>query len=161
MSLMLEKPRREIDTKYTKWVKQQPCLLLTPNNANGCDRISTDPHHVKPYGGGKVGSKVSDRRCVPLCRKHHEEVERGRRAFEDGYLIDLENDILRLNLIYPEPKRERKERKVSPTVQHLLIKCRCAAVHRIPARKVVWLSHSVNYYCPSIGYTEAKLRRGA
>lgn len=100
---MLVKPKRVIDRRYREWIKNLPCLL----SSMGCIQ-PIDPHHVIPKGEGRMGSKVSDRRCVPLCRRHHEIVE----ANPNGYRETCEHAITRLNAEYeyampPTAKRER------------------------------------------------------
>lgn len=58
--------RRERDWVYMAFVRSRPCIarLLVPTG-NECEGpIEAD--HI----GGRYGQD-SDRRCVPLCRKHH------------------------------------------------------------------------------------------
>lgn len=101
------KPVREIDSAYRRWIKSLPCLV----DKIGCI-LPIDPHHVIPDGGGKMGSKVDDSRCVPLCRLHHDQAER-RDYFERHFRIDFEIAIQQLNARYrleTKPKRERKVR---------------------------------------------------
>ena len=60
--------RRPRDFGYMGWVKTQPCAarLLEPTGDRCEGPIEAD--HV----GGRYGAD-SDSRCVPMCRKHHED----------------------------------------------------------------------------------------
>lgn len=46
-----------------------------------------DAAHTQNNG---MSSKGPDSSCVPLCRKHHLEYDRGRKAFERKYGLDLQ-----------------------------------------------------------------------
>ena len=77
-SFMLRpKRRRWTNEKYTRWVKQQPCLC--------CGRQADDPHHLIGYGQGGMGTKAHDLFTLPLCRAHHDELHADMRAFEEKY----------------------------------------------------------------------------
>lgn len=77
-SFMLRpKRRRWTNEKYTRWVKQQPCLC--------CGRQADDPHHLIGYGQGGMGTKAHDLFTLPLCRAHHDELHADMRAFEERY----------------------------------------------------------------------------
>lgn len=117
------RPQRIRDASYKDWITALPCLTTVRSGPDdGCTVTiypfginhecsgPIDPHHVIPKGGGKVGSKVDDRRCVPLCRKHHDEAQSGRDNFEAKYGILFEYEILELQKRYkPEkPKRAPK-----------------------------------------------------
>jgi hypothetical protein len=72
----LPKPVRELDPDYTIFVKEHPCCL--PLSLHQCDQMTmgerapSQPHHVSPRNGTKgIGSKVSDRRQVPVCNSGH------------------------------------------------------------------------------------------
>lgn len=62
---------------YLKWVKSQPCQC--------CGGAADDPHHLIGYGQGGMGTKAHDSLTIPLCRKHHDELHRDLRAFENQY----------------------------------------------------------------------------
>jgi len=70
------------DEDYKRFIRRQPCVV---------SGVQSEAHHVVPEGGGKVGSKVSDYRTVPLGFRLHNEYHRmGRKAFELKYNIDLD-----------------------------------------------------------------------
>lgn len=131
--ISLPKPQREEDTLYRQWIKTQPCILASDSTCPCIGEI--DPHHVKPFGGGKMGSKVSDYRCVPLCRGHHIEAEQGREMFERLHGLDLDFWIRGLyqKYIKPTPRvpRQRKARMV-----FIAISCECGLAHHLPPKEV-------------------------
>lgn len=64
--------------KYTRWVKQLPCIC--------CLMQADDPHHR--YGRGWLkgaSTKVSDLWTIPLCRIHHDELHADVEAWEERY----------------------------------------------------------------------------
>jgi hypothetical protein len=80
-ALAFPKPVRFEDEEYKRFIRRQPCVV---------SGVQSEAHHVVPEGGGKIGSKVSDYRCVPLSFKLHREYHRiGRRAFEEKHNVDL------------------------------------------------------------------------
>lgn len=62
---------------FLRWVKSQPCAC--------CGLPADDPHHLIGYGQGGMGTKAHDAFTIPLCRKHHDELHKDRRAFENRY----------------------------------------------------------------------------
>jgi hypothetical protein len=62
-----------------EWVKAQPCVVsgYTP-----CDNA-----HIEGDGAGR---KAAFDKIVPLARKHHRELHKGRAAFEKKYDVDLD-----------------------------------------------------------------------
>lgn len=60
--------RRDRDWGYMGWVKTQPCIarLLVTSGFECAGTIEAD--HI----GGRYGDD-SDRRCVPMCQRHHED----------------------------------------------------------------------------------------
>lgn len=66
------KPRRDRDRAYLQWIRELPCIasacagMITPPG-------SVDAAHVSYLGAKGLGSKVSDRLCVPLSRAAHTE----------------------------------------------------------------------------------------
>lgn len=106
----IPKPVRHIERPYRDWIKTLPCLVKTRAPMIAYCEGAVDPHHVIPEGGGKTGSKVSDRRCVPMCRHHHRIAPHPQRL-ESYYEIDVEAEIRALNIQYdathkPQTKRE-------------------------------------------------------
>jgi hypothetical protein len=82
---------------YRDWLRQQRCAVysqdaVTPDGAEHCFNMyryssnPIDPAHTQNNG---MRSKGPDSSCVPLCREHHEEYDRGRKAFEAKYGVDL------------------------------------------------------------------------
>ena len=101
------KPKREVDTPYTEFIKTQPCLIGV-----GCIGQIIN-HHTKTKGSGG-----SDREQVPLCGgRHHPEVHTiGRDTFQKKYNINFGEEIKRLNALYermegaaPHTKEEGNE----------------------------------------------------
>lgn len=63
--------------KYLDWVKSLPCCV--------CGRPADDPHHINRAGKG-MGTKQADCFVIPLCREHHDEIERvGSKSWEGRY----------------------------------------------------------------------------
>jgi DNA-binding Lrp family transcriptional regulator len=62
---------------YLKWVKAQPCQC--------CGMPADDAHHLTGYGQGGTGTKAHDSLTIPLCRRHHDELHRDLRTFENNY----------------------------------------------------------------------------
>lgn len=52
---------------YKEWIKTQPCIVPQ------CKNTDIDPGHI---GTGGMGTKVDDFRCLPKCRRHHEDYHR-------------------------------------------------------------------------------------
>lgn len=75
-------PRSERRHKNSKWrenregqsdahrllIKQLPCCV--------CGKGDCDPHHLKITAERGAGLRATDRWLVPLCRAHHDDVER-------------------------------------------------------------------------------------
>lgn len=152
------KPKRVLDSRYVKWIKSQPCLVVIsreqlvrrygkpPNNVACFGPI--DPHHVIPAGGGKTGSKVDDKRCVPLCRFHHDLAER-REWFQAYFDIDLEKQITLFNLEYTfQQKKAVKRVERTPKAEVEIQHCPCGKRHVIPFSKVSMTPDSITFRCP-------------
>lgn len=156
----IPKPTRNRDEAYLAWIRQQPCLLAR-QQAEGRATCNgpIDPHHVIPDGGGKVGSKVDDRRAVPVCRYHHEQAQRGRETFEAQYDIDLEAEIRFLNKFYKPPVRQTRARR-SPRAEVDIKFCSCGKDHHLAFSKAVIDGQFLVYRCPvSNQYTNATIGR--
>ncbi len=85
------KPRRGPmrDPEYRAWCRWQMCVVLVKAATfyGCCDQLSLcDAAHTENNG---MRSKGPDSSCVSLCRKHHVEYDRGRKAFEEKYEIDM------------------------------------------------------------------------
>ncbi len=95
--MMLPKSKPPRSEKYRRWIASQPCLI--------CASPETQAAHTERGGRGMKGSDYS---CVPLCLRHHDELDGrrkvagryGREAFESHYGIDLAAHVERLNEEY-------------------------------------------------------------
>lgn len=58
--------------KHLALIRTLPCCIP------GCTTVGCDPHHLKQTGTQErgMGMRSPDRWAVPLCRRHHDEVER-------------------------------------------------------------------------------------
>lgn len=57
--------------KHLAAIRKLPCCVP------GCTTVGCDPHHLKAGTGERgMALRSSDRYAVPLCRHHHDEVER-------------------------------------------------------------------------------------
>ena len=68
--LCLPRPKdvRIRNKAHLAFVATQPCLI--------CKAAPSDPHHIKIAQPRSLGRKVSDEFTVPLCRNHHQELQR-------------------------------------------------------------------------------------
>ncbi len=67
------KPRRSgraLDPGYLEFVRGLPCCA--PLNEDDPCWGPIDPHHAGPH---PMGRKADDDTCIPLCRKHHGDVD--------------------------------------------------------------------------------------
>ncbi len=141
---MIPKPKRIRDAKYLAWIRTRPCIAL-----NCVEGPPSEPHHVKPKGGGIMGSKVSDRRTVPVCRKHHEAAERS----ADSWRNYFESSIPVLNQVYDAtyPVAPRKTRTLQPVAKLRIEHCVCGRSHTIKfsiAERVLHPFQGYDYKCP-------------
>jgi hypothetical protein len=78
------------DPLYRRFIKQLPCLA--------CLRTwGIDPCHTGAHG---VGQKACDLKCIPLCRKCHQEYDAAPYDFAAKHGIDVQKHIARLNEFY-------------------------------------------------------------
>ncbi len=68
--------------KYTRWVKSQNCVC--------CTQQADDPHHLIGHGLGGTGTKTHDLFTIPLCRKHHDELHRDPRTWDEAHGSQIE-----------------------------------------------------------------------
>jgi hypothetical protein len=85
--------RPNADPTYLAWIRPQSCTV--------CGAASTmwnpgHAHHVNEHGHGTMGSKTSDRRCLPLCHICHNYVHTQGRDWLDSR-VDVEARIEELN----------------------------------------------------------------
>jgi hypothetical protein len=136
------KPQRERDSDYTAFVKSKPCLIASKHTCAG----PLDPHHVIPAGGGKTGSKVSDRRQVPLCRAAHDLAKR-RDWFQEHFALIFDYEIAMLNREYDAlpktPKRERE--RTTAVLKYSLFSCACGFTHRITPTRAEYTATTAEY----------------
>ena len=57
--------------KHRAAVRTLPCSIPSCNRVGG-----VDPHHLKQTGERGAALRSPDKYAVPLCREHHEEIER-------------------------------------------------------------------------------------
>ena len=145
----IPKPQRGEDPEYRKWIASKSCLLL-----GRFDHICSGPveaHHVIPDGGGKVGSKVEDRRCVPFCEglHRHYHILGSQAAFEKRFPVLLDYEISKLNRAYRPPVK--RKRKVHIGIQSITVSCRCTqSYHNFPFSKVLIQDGGVSWDCPRL-----------
>ena len=83
---MIEKPYREENKKYLKYIRTLPCACQDHTCVG-----DICPHHTI-----SVGARGADLRAVPLCARHHHEVHfRGRETFQKEYSVDFRDVIIR------------------------------------------------------------------
>ncbi len=145
----IPKPRRIRDAKYLKFVREQGCVFDRKRNGATCKGDGIDAHHVKPAGGGIMGSKVSDFRTVGLCRLHHQMAEN----YPSSYRFHLEQSIIRLNAAYRKRHpivAPRKTRTQVPTARIEIRHCVCGRSHSIEYSKTVDDAgfRRIYYRCP-------------
>lgn len=84
------KPRRGPmrDAKYRKWLAEEICAVEAILTEPDCVYVgrAADPAHTENNG---MRSKGPDSSCASLCRKHHEEYDSGREAFERKYGLNM------------------------------------------------------------------------
>jgi len=69
--------------KYREGISSLPCIICNRQGPN-------DPHHLRALGNGGIGQKPDDCWCIPLCRKHHNEIHSlGAGTFQKKYGVDL------------------------------------------------------------------------
>ncbi|MEL5710154.1 DUF968 domain-containing protein [Serratia bockelmannii] len=61
--MLRPKLTRVEDSKYTRWVKTQPCC--------SCGARADDPHHIIGHGFSGMATKPCDYLTIPLCRTCH------------------------------------------------------------------------------------------
>ena len=84
---MIEKNKRWVEKKYTRWVATLPCVNC------GLDDETTVAHHLKhrhaPHGGGGIGMKANDFLTMPLCFSCHDRAHNG-----DADVLDWQADYI-------------------------------------------------------------------
>lgn len=58
------------DAKHLAAIRKLPCCIP------GCNIVGCDPHHIKSAGERGMQLRAPDKWALPLCRQHHDEVER-------------------------------------------------------------------------------------
>ena len=80
--------------QYKAWITTLACLV----DKDCYGRV--DPHHLIAKGMGGTRGRFLEQKdwsCVPLCRKHHDEVGWSKIDFEKKYKINLRAENKRLN----------------------------------------------------------------
>ena len=75
--LLRPKRRRYENTKYTQWIKRQPCCA--------CGNGSDDPHHITGNGFGGMATKAHDLFVIPLCRRCHDSLHANTQDWENEH----------------------------------------------------------------------------
>lgn len=72
------RPAWKVADAYRQWLRGRPCYLEN-HRAGGCGlgdpprNTPIEAAHVDHGGDKGMGSKASDRFCIPLCQRHHDE----------------------------------------------------------------------------------------
>ena len=74
---LIPKRRRYENSKYTQWIKRQPCCA--------CGNGSDDPHHITGNGFGGMATKAHDLFVIPLCRRCHDSLHANTPAWEEEH----------------------------------------------------------------------------
>ncbi len=76
---MIPKHKPGRSESYLEYIRSRPCCV--------CQTKPTEPHHTVCGG---VGLKGSDFAAIPMCRKHHREIEdRGVDTFQRENQINI------------------------------------------------------------------------
>ena len=148
----LTKPRRIIDRKYREWIKTKPCVYYATGEDGKCLCSGPiDAMHLTPRNGTKsAASKVSDYRCLPGCRGHHEEFGSGNPV----HLAYLEALIERFNKEYlaimptPAVQSRKKQAKGRISIQACEACSKNHTLTRIKITDVNLALGRVTFLCP-------------
>ncbi len=72
------RPTWKIAESHLAWLRKRPCYLAG-HRAGGCGlgdpprKSPVEAAHVDHAGDKGAGTKASDRFCIPLCQRHHDE----------------------------------------------------------------------------------------
>lgn len=72
------RPAWKVATAYLQWLRGRPCYL-EGHRAGGCGwgdpprKSYIEAAHVDHGGDKGLSTKASDRFCIPLCQRHHDE----------------------------------------------------------------------------------------
>jgi hypothetical protein len=106
---MENKPKREIDKKYRKFISKQKCCICNARGNSFAPSPPSDPHHWNAIGSGGMATKTSDRNCLPFCSYHHYEFHCiGRISFLRKYKME-EDDMSHAITWYNNPYERNKE----------------------------------------------------
>jgi len=88
--MQIQKPKREVDKAYKKYIERQPCLCQSSDCVG--DIVC---HHTVSVGAGG-----SDFLTVPLCGEHHVGGtgvhQMGKDTFQEFHNIDFQTEIINL-----------------------------------------------------------------
>ena len=88
---------------YRAWMREQGCCACGTMHG-------VDPAHIGPHG---YWQKAADTNCVPLCRKHHDELHQvGRLSFETSHTLDFDSIIEGLFTEWSEAQGKRPGRRL-------------------------------------------------
>jgi hypothetical protein len=74
--------------EYRLWLRRQKCAVCRKLHHPMSTALwkTVEPAHTERNG---MSSKGPDSSCAPLCRAHHREYDRNRKAFERLYGVDM------------------------------------------------------------------------
>lgn len=112
------------DAEHLDQIRQLSCLIP----ACGAN-VGIDPHHLKSGPAARersVGRRSSDKFCVPLCRYHHDLVERegsrGEAGFFDAYgFPDIAQVALALYAAPSVPLKQQVLKAERTTAEDLIL----------------------------------------
>ncbi len=82
------------DPEYRRFIKRLPCVA--------CLRTwRVDPAHTGPHA---LGVKACDLKCIPLCRKCHDQFDADPVAFTEKHGLDIPALIAKFNEFYARVK---------------------------------------------------------
>lgn len=130
----IPKPQCERDTAYLDFVRSKPCCLRGLIKHPCSSR--TEAHHVSPRNGTKgTGSKVSDRRAVPVCFYGHREAERQAEKLLTFFNVTIRQLNREFDELHPRREPVRLQNKPSLKVGIGVKNCpACGGEHFYPTQ---------------------------
>jgi len=67
------RPKVQRDPEYLAWIRRHMCVACWPGiEGSALSAIPMEAAHTGPHG---ISQKASDHTCIPLCRRHHLELD--------------------------------------------------------------------------------------